>query len=207
MRAIELDAPSSRLRYGWALAIFLSLTLVYGVIRWQTPTPPTVSLDKQPLALPWLRASRAADPTRPLTSPAFAPVGSAATAPTASQVDPDELTADEWRVLEEAIQANPDAEKPVDKHLASMAAFMRFQKGFMRWESLNSPSEQAARNQLAHQLLDQTVRMNAQGVLAFDQARQIQDVLLFDLEPDIARREALQSEQAARLPNPDQPRP
>lgn len=118
-------------------------------------------------------------------------------APEAPRNGLDELSAEEWQAFQAAAQGVPDGER----QLAAMAGFLRFQKAFVRWEALRSPADRHARQAMTRQLLDGVVDLAASGSLPPEQAQQIQDVLVTDLEPDPERRETLRREQGARLPH------
>lgn len=112
------------------------------------------------------------------------------------QRKPSALSDQEWQTLKaQASQtANPDHE------LSRTADYISFQKKYMAWRALTPGAQDPQRQELAQSLLDDLPTKVAQGVVAAQQARQIQEDILTASVPDESRRQQLLEAEHQRLP-------
>jgi hypothetical protein len=100
--------------------------------------------------------------------------------PTLDGAKPDDFSAEEWAALKDAMSRteNPKQE------LARVVAYLRFQKGFERWQNLQNSPDVLARRMLAAQLFKLVPERLQHGELSMGEAILIQGALLNDMEPD-----------------------
>lgn len=116
---------------------------------------------------------------------------------------PSDFSPEDWAALKEAMAKtpNPAAE------LARVVGYLRFQKGFEQWQSLEGSADTAKRRQLAQILLDQVPERLQQSEMTFSEAQMLQMALLADLEPNEGARkqrlEVLQAQLKASAPQVD----
>lgn len=108
---------------------------------------------------------------------------------------PADFTAEEWATLRSATanEAQPERE------LARLVNYLRFQKGFAQWQSLQNSADVAARHRLAEQLLTQLPERVRHGELGGGEATLLQQALLADLVPDETSRQQRLSQAQAEL--------
>ncbi len=116
---------------------------------------------------------------------------------------PSDFSADDWAALKEAMSKTPNPRA----EMARVVKYLRFQKGFEQWQSLDASADLAKRHQLAQRLLDQVPERLQQSEMTYGEAMLIQSALLADLEPNEALRkqklEALQEQLKAAGPRVD----
>ncbi len=116
---------------------------------------------------------------------------------------PGDFSPEDWAALKEAMSKMPNPEAELDR----VVKYLRFQKGFEQWQSLEGGSEPAKRRQLAQLLLDQVPERLQQSEVTFSEARMLQMALLADLEPNEGLRkqrlDALQAQLKAAAPQAD----
>lgn len=116
---------------------------------------------------------------------------------------PSDFTPEDWAALKEAMShtANPRAE------LDRVVKYLRFQKGFEQWQSLQDGPDASTRHQLAERLLEQVPERMRQGELTMGEALMLSAALLADVEPnEEARKQRMDRAQAAlqaAAPQPD----
>lgn len=116
---------------------------------------------------------------------------------------PSDISPQEWASLREAMAktSNPQAET------ARVLQYLRFQKGFEQWQSLQDSPDVARRHLLAQRLLAQVPERLRQGELSMVEALMLETALWTDLEPnEELRRQRLEQAQAAlaaAAPQPD----
>lgn len=124
-------------------------------------------------------------------------------APTLDGAPPSDFTRSEWAALKEAMARTENPEQ----ELARVVAYLRFQRGFERWQGLQGGPDAASRRTLAQQLLDGVPERVRQGEISAGEAMLLQTALLVDIEPDDQARQQrlaqLQAELAAVAPKPD----
>lgn len=124
-------------------------------------------------------------------------------APTLEGAKPADFSSEEWAALKDAMSRTENPEK----ELARVVAYLRFQKGFERWQNLQNSPDIVARRLLAAQLFQLVPERLRQGELGMGEAVLIQGALLNDLEPDDnARQQRLieaQKALAEAAPKPD----
>jgi len=93
---------------------------------------------------------------------------------------PADFSPEDWAALKDALSktANPRAE------LERIVKYLRFQKGFEQWQSLQNGPDVAKRHQLAERLLDQVPERMQQGEMTYGEAQMLESALLADIEPN-----------------------
>jgi hypothetical protein len=169
----------------WFLALVLGTGVGAGVWWWQTH----------------MAASQAAPEA------AASPVAAASKAKAAAKVEvallvpptvledgrPSDFTPEDWAALKVAMSktANPRGE------LERIVKYLRFQKGFEQWQSLQDAPDVATRHQLARRLIEQVPDRMRQGELTMGEALLLESALWADLEPnDDIRMKKLEEAQA-----------
>lgn len=160
----------------------------------------------------WSAGNESGQPTSPpvmnsvvrgdlaLSEPAVSPLAAPSTL---ADGRPSDFTMEEWATLKDAVKQadNPQAE------LARVRDYLRFQKGFGQWQTLQASPDTARRHQLAQQLLDQLPERLRQGEMNAGEFAIVQQALLLDLVPDEAQRKQriaqLQASLAAVTPQGD----
>lgn len=124
-------------------------------------------------------------------------------APTLSGPRPSDFTEQEWAALKEAMARTENPER----ELTRVVAYLRFQRGFERWQSLQDSPDARARHALAQQLIEGVPERVRQGEIGMGEAVLLQTALLADIEPDEQARkqrlERLQAELAEAAPKPE----
>lgn len=115
---------------------------------------------------------------------------------------PADFSPEDWAALKEAMSktANPRAE------LDRVVKYLRFQKGFEQWQTLQDGPDVATRHQLARRLIEQIPERLGQGELTMGEALLLETALWTDLEPNEELRK-LRIEQAQQVLNAAAPRP
>ncbi|OGB68043.1 MAG: hypothetical protein A3G29_05665 [Burkholderiales bacterium RIFCSPLOWO2_12_FULL_64_99] len=98
---------------------------------------------------------------------------------------PTDFSAQEWSTLQ---AATADAPQP-ERELARLVSYLRFQKGFAQWQSLQNTPDIAGRHRLAEQLLAQLPERVRQGEMGAGEVTLLQQALLVDLVPDETQRQ------------------
>ncbi len=107
---------------------------------------------------------------------------------------PSDFTPEDWAALKEAMSktANPRSE------LERVVKYLRFQKGFEQWQSLQDSPDVTTRHQLARRLLEQIPERLKQAELTMGEALMLESALWADLEPnEDIRKQKLEQAQAA----------
>lgn len=161
----------------------------------------------------WWQQGRSVD-TQAAVEPASSSQGIIRALPSAPTLDglppptlgggkPADFTDDEWSALKEAMSRTDNPEQELER----VVAYLRFQRGFEQWQSLQSSPDVAARRQLAEQLFERVPERLRQGELSMGEAVLLQAALLNDLESDeAARQQRLKAAQKAlteAAPRPD----
>lgn len=100
---------------------------------------------------------------------------------------PSDLAPGVWSALDAAMKNKPQLKSEVDK----VVSYMRFQRGFEQWQSMEDARDAQQRHQLAQGLLNQMPDRLAKGEFSMSEALMMTTVLLSDLEPDEKKREQL----------------
>lgn len=176
----------------WFLALALGAGAGVGVWWWQTHK--AAHLDE---------ASVADQQAAPVAKPtAKADVALLVPPTVLNDGRPSDFSPEDWAALKEAMSktANPRAE------LDRVVKYLRFQKGFEQWQSLQDGPDVATRHQLAERLLEQVPDRMRQGELTGGEAMMLSSVLLADVEPNEEirkqRLERAQADLGAAAPQP-----
>ena len=148
----------------------------------------------------WFAGHSGSDATTPVSTTASEPMAAAAsgtatpatpalagsTDPTVlSDGRPSDFAPGVWSALEKAMTNKPQLKPEVDKVLS----YMRYQRSFEQWQSLEDARDAQQRHQLAQSLLNQMPDRLAKGEFSLSEALMMTTVLLSDLEPDEKKRE------------------
>ncbi|MEY4765267.1 MAG: hypothetical protein RI907_1940 [Pseudomonadota bacterium] len=116
---------------------------------------------------------------------------------------PSDFSPEDWAALKEAMSRTPNPRTELER----VVKYLRFQKGFEQWQSLQGASDVAKRHQLAEKLLAQVPERLSQSEVTFAEASLIQSALVADLEPNEALRkqklDALQEQLKSAAPQID----
>lgn len=97
---------------------------------------------------------------------------------------PADFQEDEWKALKEAIGANPNAAS----ELKRVAEYLRFQRGFELWQSMEEGGNTAERRQLADKLILGLPDRMANSEVTFDEALMVCAALVNSMESDETQR-------------------
>ena len=108
---------------------------------------------------------------------------------------PSDVTPEDRAALKDAMSktANPRSE------LERVVKYLRFQKGFEQWQSLQDSPDVATRHELAARLLTQIPDRLKQAELTMGEAWMLESALWADLEPDAAIRQQKLAQARAAL--------
>jgi hypothetical protein len=113
---------------------------------------------------------------------------------------PSDFSPEDWAALKDAMAKTPQPAAELDR----VVKYLRFQKGFEQWQSLQGSADTAKRRQLAQLLLDQVPERLQQSEVTFSEAQMLQMALVADLEPSEGLRkqrlEGLQDQLKAAAP-------
>ncbi len=172
----------------WVLAMALGGGVGVGAWWWQTHAAAQID---EPVA-----ESKAAVPAKPDAAKAGPKIDSALLVAPQVMEDgrPSDFTPEDWAALKEAMSrtANPRSE------LERVVKYLRFQKGFEQWQSLQDSPDVTMRHQLARRLLEQIPDRLKQAELTMGEALMLESALWADLEPnEELRKQKLEQAQAA----------
>jgi len=181
----------------WVLAMALGGGV--GVAAWWWQTHASAQVD-EPVA-----TSKGSVAAAPAVARTAARIDSALLVPPSLMEGgrPSDFTPEDWSALKEAMSktANPRSE------LERVVKYLRFQKGFEQWQSLQDSPDVTTRHQLARRLLEQIPDRLKQAELTMGEALMLESALWTDLEPnDDIRKQKLEQAQAAlsgAAPQPD----
>lgn len=116
---------------------------------------------------------------------------------------PSDFSPEDWAALKEAMSKTPNPRSEMER----VVKYLRFQKGFEQWQSLQDSPDVAIRHQLAQRLLEQIPDRLKQAELTMGEAIMLGSALWADLEPnEDARKSKLEQFQASlstAAPQPD----
>lgn len=180
----------------WVLAMVLGGGVGVAAWWWQTHAAQLADAPTDAKASPPVKAEVAKGAAR---------VDSALLAPPRIMEDgrPSDFTPEDWAALKEAMSktTNPRSE------LERVVKYLRFQKGFEQWQSLQDSPDVTTRHQLARRLLEQIPDRLKQAELTMGEALMLESALWADLEPnEELRKQKLEQAQSAlygAAPQPD----
>jgi hypothetical protein len=188
---ITYESPSFWQRT-WVLAVLLGAGAGVGAWWWQTHAPVATADETQ-------APKSAAHDAEPHV------VDAALLVPPKIMDDgrPSDFSPEDWAALKDAMSKTPNPRAELDR----VVRYLRFQKGFEQWQSLQDAADVAKRRQLALRLLDQVPERMKQGEMTYGEALMLDQALLADLEPnDDLRKQRLaqaQSLLSASVPQAD----
>lgn len=193
MISYEDDKPW---QHTWVLALLLGGAV--GVGAWWVQTHGLPQGDEAPVdSKPVAKAAPAAD--KAVAKPDLALL----VPPTVLEDGrPSDFSLEDWAALKEAMSktANPRSE------LERVVKYLRFQKGFEQWQSLQDSPDVGTRHKLAQRLLEQIPERLKQAELTMGEALMLESALWSDLEPNEEARK-LKLEQAQVKLNGAAPQP
>jgi hypothetical protein len=148
----------------------------------------------------WFAGHSESDATTPVTDSASQSMGTSTTGMAApatptlnSSTDPtvlsdgrpSDLAPAVWSALDQATKSKPQLKPEVEK----VVSYMRFQRSFERWQSLEDARDAQQRHQLAHSLLAELPDRLGKGEFSMNEALMMVAVLMSDLEPDEKKRD------------------
>lgn len=108
---------------------------------------------------------------------------------------PSDFTVEEWSALKDAMAQTPNPRSELDR----VVKYLRFQKAFEQWQSLEGSPDVATRRKLAEKLLVQIPDRLAQAEVTYGEAVLLQTALLNDIEPNEGLRQQRLEQAQARL--------
>lgn len=192
---ITYDNETKLWQRTWILAMVLGAGVGVGAWWWQTHAAVSVvepaASKPEPVTQPVARSAPKADSAL-LVAPQVMEDGR-----------PSDFTPEDWAALKEAMSktANPRSE------LERVVKYLRFQKGFEQWQSLQDSPDASKRRQLAQRLLEQIPDRVKQAEVTMGEAQMLATALWTDLEPneDVRKQRIEQALSAlnAASPQPD----
>jgi hypothetical protein len=188
---ITYESPSFWQRT-WVLAVLLGAGAGVGVWWWQAHAP-VAAADEAPV-------SKAATH---VVAPDVADAALLVPPKIMGDGRPSDFSPEDWAALKDAMSKTPNPRAELER----VVKYLRFQKGFEQWQSLQDAADVAKRRQLAQRLLDQVPERMKQGEMTYGEALMLDQALLADLEPnDELRKQRLEQAQAllnASVPQAD----
>lgn len=169
----------------WFLALLLGVAAGAGVWWWQARDTAQAEASPQPVKQAVSRARADAPPPSALLVPPQV----------AEDGRPSDFTPEEWAALKDAMAQTPNPRAELDR----VVKYLRFQKAFEQWQSLQDGPDVATRRKLAEKLLEQVPDRLAQAEVTYGEAALLQSALLADIEPNEALRQQLLEQAQARL--------
>lgn len=179
----------------WILAMVLGAGVGVGAWWWQTHG--MVQVDEPVVSRPAPVAKPVAKAPQKLDSALLVPPQ------VMEDGRPADFTPEDWAALKEAMSktANPRSE------LERVVKYLRFQKGFEQWQSLQDSPDAGKRHQLAQRLLEQIPERVKQAEVTMGEAQMLEAALWADLEPnEELRKQKIEQAQSAlngAAPQPD----
>lgn len=198
---VSASGKSWRVRAVWMLLLMALIGLLWWIgARWHEPQDHPTAQPSLPQVSSGASAAGALPPLA-MASAVAQPVHVPASAPPLDNYQtltrkPDALSELEWQAMREAAAQSPNP----GHELARMADYVVFQKRFMQWQGGAATMDAKQRASLGQALLDEMPTKVAQGVLAAQQAIQIQSEIVQDLEADVAKRQKWLDQERQRLP-------
>lgn len=180
----------------WVLAMALGGGVGVAAWWWQTQAMQSANTVPDAKALPAVKADG---------GKAVAQIDSALLSPPRILEDgrPSDFTAEDWAALKEAMSKTPNPRSELER----VVKYLRFQKGFEQWQSLQDSPDVSTRHQLARRLLEQIPERLKQAELTMGEALMLEAALWADLEPnEELRKQKLEQAQTALYaasPQPD----
>jgi hypothetical protein len=108
---------------------------------------------------------------------------------------PSDFTPEEWAALKDAMAQTPNPRAELDR----VVKYLRFQKGFEQWQSLQDGPDVLTRRKLAEKLLGQVPERLAQAEVTYGEAALLQTSLIADIEPNESLRQQRLEQAQAQL--------
>lgn len=163
-----------------AAALVGSVAVGLGVWWWSGQSESTVTTPVTPAASGVEQAQS--------TAPGLTAPTTMASAPTIlADGRPSDVAPSVWSALSKAIANKPHLKPEVDK----VVSYMRFQKQFEYWQTLEGTRDVQQRRQLGQSLLDEMPGRLSQGEFTMNEAQMMVGALMSDLEPDEKKREQI----------------
>lgn len=108
---------------------------------------------------------------------------------------PSDVAPGVWNALNKAVANKPQLKPEVEK----VISYMRFQRSFEYWQSLENTRDVQQRRQLGQSMLDEMPARLSKGEFTMSEALMMVAALMSDLEPDEKRREQQIEEWSRKL--------
>lgn len=95
---------------------------------------------------------------------------------------PTDFSPEDWSALKEAMAKTPNPRAELER----VVKYLRFQKGFEQWQSLQDGPDVLARRKLAEKLLEQLPERLKQAEVTYGEALLLQEALMKDIYPDLS---------------------
>lgn len=171
----------------WFLALVIGAAAGAGVWWWQARNVGPDEGVKPQAAAKTAAPARSSEPT----------VDSALLVPPSVGQDgrPSDFEPEEWAALKDAMAQTPNPRAELER----VVKYLRFQKAFEQWQSLQEGPDVATRRKLAEKLLQQVPERLAQAEVTYGEAAMLQAALLADIEPNEGLRQQRIEQAQAQL--------
>lgn len=169
----------------WFLALLLGVLVGAGIWWWQEQA-------EQPAGEP-----AEAQAAKPRARKASAMPDSALLAPPTVGDDgrPSDFTPEEWAALKDAMAQTPNPRAELER----VVKYLRFQKGFEQWQSLQDGPDVLTRRKLAEKLMAELPDRVAQVEVTCGEALLLQATLMGDIEPNEGMRQQRLEQMGTKL--------
>jgi hypothetical protein len=160
----------------WFLALLLGVAVGTGIWWWQTQSGSQTAApaEAQAAAKPKARKVSAEPESALLVPPTVGDDGR-----------PSDFTAEEWAALKDAMAKTPNPRAELER----VVKYLRFQKAFEQWQSLQEGPDALTRRRLAEKLIEQLPERVAQVEVTCGEGLLLQASLMADIEPNEGMRQ------------------
>ncbi len=179
---ITYQAPPRIWQGTWALALLLGAGAGVGVWWWQAHDLARSSAGAEQ-AVPQAVAKPVPKPAK-----ALQPMSEVALLVPPKMLEdgrPSDFSPEDWAALQDAVSRSPNPRVELER----VVKYVRFQKAFERWQSLQDSPDNLGRRYLAQKLIDEVPERLKQGEVTFGEAMLLMSALVADIEPDEAVRQ------------------
>jgi hypothetical protein len=187
---ITYQAPPRIWQGTWALTLLLGAGAGAGVWWWQALDAPRAGVQAAQVA-PEPVAQPAPKPSKPLQP--MSEVALLVPPKVLADGRPADFSPEDWAALQDAVSRSPTPRAELER----VVKYVRFQKAFERWQSLQDSPDNLSRRYLAQKLLDEVPERLKQGEVTYGEAMLLMSALVADIEPDeTVRQQRLEKLQA-----------
>src|SRR5690606_40794313 len=169
----------------WFLALLLGVAVGAGIWWWQEQAePPVAEPAEAQAAKPRARKASAMPDSALLVPPTVGDDGR-----------PSDFTPEEWAALKDAMAQTPNPRAELER----VVKYLRFQKGFEQWQTLQDGPDVLTRRKLAEKLLAELPDRVAQVEVTCGEALLLQATLMGDIEPNEGMRQQRLEQMGTKL--------